>query len=173
MKNTDCEVSCMKDEHLEYVMEIEQRNRLFYDENIEMDILPITTWTREDFERAMGKSKMRCYVVTEGTVITGFIVIELSKKTVEILNIGVHLAFRRSGFATALLGYTHDNVMSQSAGKSITCYSEETNESLFRFLSKHGFKSRLDRNYFEGSDGTRRDGIHWTWGKANTYEVTG
>jgi len=120
--------------------------------NIEAEIYDYDIWSRESFrEEVELKSHAHCFVLTEGLVIAGYIVVWFFAGELHIGNVGVSPAFRRKGLGKELIRF----ILARFP-EAETAYLEvkKTNSPAIRLYEQFGFSALMERRayYNDGSD---------------------
>ncbi len=109
-------------------------------------VLPISeasfteAWSGADFERALGFRNVIGFVATWGDIIVGYVVYELHRDRVNILNLAVSPTARRCGVGSALLAKLRYKVCSHRR-ESLTARVEETNLAGLCFFRSAGLRA--------------------------------
>jgi ribosomal-protein-alanine N-acetyltransferase len=108
-------------------------------------------WTEEDFLRCLRQRNCIGMVAEQGEKVVGFMIYELHKAKLHILNFAAHDGCRRQGVGTQMVQKLISKLSSHRRTK-ITLEIRETNLGAQLFFSKQGFKAvRVLRNYYEDS----------------------
>ena len=108
-------------------------------------------WTEDDFLRCLRQRNCIGMVAEHCEVITGFMIYELHKTRLHVLNFAVHPATRRTGIGGLMVGKLIYKLISHRRQK-ITLAVRERNLTAQMFFRTHGFKAtKLLRNYYEDS----------------------
>ena len=108
-------------------------------------------WTEEDFLRCLRQRNCIGMVAEQGEKVVGFMIYELHKAKLHILNFAVHPAFRRSGVGGQMVGKLISKLSSHRRTR-ITLEVRETNLAAQLFFRTQGFKAvRVLRGYYEDS----------------------
>lgn len=110
------------------------------------------SWTEEDFLRCLRQRNCIGMVAEAGDKVIGFMIYELHKNKLHILNFAVHPDYQRSGvglqMAVKLIGK-----LSSHRRTRITLEVRETNLSGQVFFRNQGFKAiRVLRSFYEDSN---------------------
>jgi ribosomal-protein-alanine N-acetyltransferase len=109
------------------------------------------SWTEDDFLRCLRQRNCIGMVAEQGERITGFMIYELHKTRLHVLNFAVHPAARRTGIGRLMVGKLVYKLTSHRRQK-ITLAVRERNLVAQMFFRAHGFKAtRLLQNYYEDS----------------------
>lgn len=109
------------------------------------------SWTEEDFLRCLRQRNCIGMVAEQGERVVGFMIYELHKQKLHILNFAVHPQLRRSGvggqMVTKLIGK-----LSSHRRTRITLEIRETNLPAQLFFRSQGFKAlKVLRAFYEDS----------------------
>ncbi len=108
-------------------------------------------WTEEDFLRCLRQRNCIGMVAEQGEKVVGFMIYELHKAKLHILNFAVHPGCRRSGVGAQMVQKLISKLSSHRRTR-ITLEVRETNLAAQLFFSKQGFKAvRVLRGYYEDS----------------------
>jgi [ribosomal protein S18]-alanine N-acetyltransferase len=108
-------------------------------------------WTEEDFLRCLRQRNCIGMVAEQGEKVVGFMIYELHKAKLHILNFAVHPGFRRYGVGTQMVAKLISKLSSHRRTR-ITLEVRETNLSAQLFFRAQGFKAvRVLRSYYEDS----------------------
>ena len=108
-------------------------------------------WTEDDFLRCLRQRNCIGMVAEQGETIHGFMIYELHRTRLHVLNFAVHPSVRRSGIGGMMVGKLIYKLVSHRRQK-ITLAVRERNLAAQMFFRAHGFKAtRLLRNYDEDS----------------------
>ena len=108
-------------------------------------------WTEEDFLRCLRQRNCIGMVAEQGEKVVGFMIYELHKAKLHILNFAVHPSCRRLGVGTQMVQKLISKLSSHRRTR-ITLEVRETNLGAQLFFSKQGFRAvRVLRNYYEDS----------------------
>ena len=109
-------------------------------------------WEEEDFISVLRQSNCIGMVVEEDDVVMGYMVYELSKKHIELLNLGVHPDVQNRGYGTALIDRLKDKIDEQRR-HTLLLNVRETNLQAQLFLRNRGFvASKIRRGYFDNGE---------------------
>lgn len=104
-------------------------------------------WTRDDFKKTLAQSNVNSFVVTKFGLVVGYLIYELAKNTIYILNLSVHSDYQRCGIATKLMNKLKTELKGNRV--SIRCDVREKNLIAHCFLKNNGFKAgEIAPNYF-------------------------
>ena len=108
-------------------------------------------WTEEDFLRCLRQRNCIGMVAEQGEKVVGFMIYELHKAKLHILNFAVHHAWRRTGVGSQMVAKLISKLSSHRRTR-ITLEVRETNLIAQLFFQKQGFKAvRVLRAYYEDS----------------------
>jgi len=106
-------------------------------------------WTEEDFLRCLRQRNCIGMVIEQGEKVIGFMIYELHKQRLNILNFAVHPDFRRMGLGSLMVGKLIGKLSGHRRTR-ITLEIRETNLCAQVFFRSLGFKAvRVMRKYFE------------------------
>jgi [ribosomal protein S18]-alanine N-acetyltransferase len=109
------------------------------------------SWTEEDFLRCLRQRNCIGMVAEHGEKVVGFMIYELHKNKLHILNFAVHPAFRRHGIGCQMIAKLVGKLSSHRRTK-ITLAVRETNLAAQLFFRSQEFKAvKVLRNYYEDS----------------------
>jgi ribosomal-protein-alanine N-acetyltransferase len=108
-------------------------------------------WTEEDFLRCLRQRNCIGMVAEQGEKVVGFMIYELHKAKLHILNFAVHPSCRRQGVGAQMVQKLISKLSSHRRTR-ITLEVRETNLGAQLFFSKQGFKAvRVLRTHYEDS----------------------
>src|SRR6516225_4776269 len=108
-------------------------------------------WTEEDFLRCLRQRNCIGMVAEQGEKVVGFMIYELHKAKLHILNFAVHPSWRRSGVGNQMVSKLISKLSSHRRTR-ITLEVRETNLVAQLFFQKQGFKAlRVLRAFYEDS----------------------
>jgi ribosomal-protein-alanine N-acetyltransferase len=108
-------------------------------------------WTEEDFLRCLRQRNCIGMVAEQGDKVIGFMIYELHKTRLHILNFAVHPAFRRHGVGSQMVSKLIGKLSSHRRTR-ITLEVRETNLAAQLFFRALDFKAvRVLRGYYEDS----------------------
>src|SRR5712691_4648717 len=108
-------------------------------------------WTEEDFLRCLRQRNCIGMVAEQGEKVVGFMIYELHKSKLHILNFAVQPAHRRSGVGAQMVAKLISKLSSHRRTK-ITLEVRETNLPAQLFFRTQGFKAmRVLRAYYDDS----------------------
>ena len=108
-------------------------------------------WTEDDFLRCLRQRNCIGMVAEQGEKVVGFMIYELHKAKLHILNFAVHPSWRRSGVGSQMVAKLISKLSSHRRTR-ITLEVRETNLVAQLFFQKQGFRAvRVLRSYYEDS----------------------
>jgi ribosomal-protein-alanine N-acetyltransferase len=108
-------------------------------------------WTEEDFLRCLRQRNCIGMVAEQGEKVVGFMIYELHKNKLHILNFAVHPTWRRMCVGAQMVGKLISKLSSHRRTR-ITLEVRETNLTAQLFFRKQEFKAiRVLRNFYEDS----------------------
>src|SRR5207253_9024650 len=108
-------------------------------------------WNEEDFLRCLRQRNCIGMVAEHGEKVVGFMIYELHKNKLHILNFAVHPAWRRLGVGAQMVAKLISKLSSHRRTR-ITLEVRETNLPAQLFFRAQGFKAvRVLRTYYEDS----------------------
>ena len=108
-------------------------------------------WTEEDFLRCLRQRNCIGMVAEQGEKVVGFMIYELHKAKLHILNFAVHPSCRRSGVGGQMIAKLVSKLSSHRR-TAITLEVRETNLAAQLFFKAQGFRAvRVLRAYYEDS----------------------
>jgi ribosomal-protein-alanine N-acetyltransferase len=108
-------------------------------------------WTEEDFLRCLRQRNCIGMVAEHGEKVVGFMIYELHKAKLHILNFAVHPAWRRQGVGAQMVAKLISKLSSHRRTR-ITLEVRETNLPAQLFFSRQNFKAvKVLRGYYEDS----------------------
>ena len=109
------------------------------------------SWTEEDFLRCLRQRNCIGMVAEQGEKVVGFMIYELHKAKLHILNFAVHPGWRRLAVGAQMVAKLISKLSSHRRTR-ITLEVRETNLPAQLFFSKQGFRAvRVLRSYYEDS----------------------
>jgi ribosomal-protein-alanine N-acetyltransferase len=109
------------------------------------------SWTEEDFLRCLRQRNCIGMVAEQGERVVGFMIYELHKAKLHILNFAVHPQFRRVGVGGQMVAKLISKLSSHRRTR-ITLEVRETNLPAQLFFRTQGFKAtRVLRAFYEDS----------------------
>ena len=109
------------------------------------------SWTEEDFLRCLRQRNCIGMVAEQGEKVVGFMIYELHKSKLHILNFAVHPGCRRGGVGSQMVAKLISKLSSHRRTK-ITLEVRETNLAAQLFFRAQGFLAvRVLRAYYEDS----------------------
>lgn len=116
---------------------------------IESASFPIP-WSEEDFLSQLRKRNCIAMVAELGDTIVGFMVYELHKTSLELVNFAVTPSHRHKGVATEMVDRLKRK-LSQQRRESIYARVAEMNIGMQMFLKSQGFEAiEIERGFFDG-----------------------
>jgi ribosomal-protein-alanine N-acetyltransferase len=108
-------------------------------------------WTEEDFLRCLRQRNCIGMVAEQGEKVVGFMIYELHKAKLHILNFAVHPSYRRYGVGSQMVAKLISKLSSHRRTR-ISLEVRETNLVAQLFFSRQGFRAmRVLRAYYEDS----------------------
>jgi ribosomal-protein-alanine N-acetyltransferase len=108
-------------------------------------------WTEEDFLRCLRQRNCIGMVAEQGEKVVGFMIYELHKAKLHILNFAVHPPCRRAGIGAQMVSKLISKLSSHRRTR-ITLEVRETNLAAQLFFRTQGFRAlRVLRSYYEDS----------------------
>src|SRR5688500_10935720 len=108
-------------------------------------------WTEEDFLRCLRQRNCIGMVAEQGEKVVGFMIYELHKAKLHILNFAVHPGHRRAGVGSQMVAKLISKLSSHRRTR-ITLEVRETNLEAQLFYRSLGFKAvRVLRSFYEDS----------------------
>ncbi len=108
-------------------------------------------WTEEDFLRCLRQRNCIGMVAEHGEKVVGFMIYELHKNKLHILNFAVHPAWRRMGVGGQMVAKLISKLSSHRRTR-ITLEVRETNLAAQLFFHRQDFKAvRVLRTFYEDS----------------------
>lgn len=109
------------------------------------------SWTEEDFLRCLRQRNCIGMVAEAGEKVVGFMIYELHKSKLHILNFAVNPAHRRAGIGAQMVAKLISKLSSHRRTR-ITLEVRETNLAAQLFFRSQGFRAvRVLRAYYEDS----------------------
>ena len=109
------------------------------------------SWTEEDFLRCLRQRNCIGMVAEQGEKVVGFMIYELHKSKLHILNFAVHPSFRRQAIGGQMVSKLVSKLSSHRRTR-ITLEVRETNLAAQLFYRAQGFRAvRVLRSYYEDS----------------------
>lgn len=106
-------------------------------------------WTEEDFLRCLRQRNCIGMVAEQGEKVVGFMIYELHKSKLHILNFAVNPGCRRLGIGAQMVAKLISKLSSHRRTR-ITLEVRETNLAAQLFFQKQGFRAvRVLRSYYE------------------------
>ncbi len=108
-------------------------------------------WSEEDFLRCLRQRNCIGMVAEQGERVVGFMIYELHKNKLHILNFAVHPGYRRLGVGAQMVAKLISKLSSHRRTR-ITLEVRETNLTAQLFFRQQGFKAiRVLRTFYEDS----------------------
>ncbi len=108
-------------------------------------------WSEEDFLRCLRQRNCIGMVAEQGERVVGFMIYELHKNKLHILNFAVHPGYRRLGVGAQMVAKLIGKLSSHRRTR-ITLEVRETNLTAQLFFRNQGFKAvRVLRSFYEDS----------------------
>lgn len=104
-------------------------------------------WAEEDFLVCLRQRNCIGMVAERDEVILGFMLYELQKKHLHVLNFAVAPEFQRQGVGTAMVEKLKHK-LSQQRRTAVTLECRDDNLAACLFWKRHGFRGRLVRDYY-------------------------
>jgi [ribosomal protein S18]-alanine N-acetyltransferase len=109
------------------------------------------SWTEEDFLRCLRQRNCIGMVAEQGEKVVGFMIYELHKNKLHILNFAVHPAYRRAGVGIQMVNKLVSKLSSHRRTR-ITLEVRETNLAAQLVVRSQGFKAvKVLRTFYEDS----------------------
>jgi len=109
-------------------------------------------WCKEEFISHLRQKNCIAMISEDGDDIVGFMVYELNKGRLELINMAVHPRYLRCGVATEMINKIKLK-LTTNRRRSITVAVRETNLTMQLFLKSQGFLARkVKRRYFGDSN---------------------
>jgi len=150
--NDDCHIRWMIRRDMPYVLKIE------------INSFPSDrTWSEDDFIDCLKQRNCIGMVAEHDDAILGFMVYELHKGRIHLVNFAVHPEYRHCGIGTAMIAKLKGN-LGQTKREVIRVIVAENNLAAQLFLREQGFiAENIVRNHFE--DGTDAINFEFEIGK--------
>lgn len=108
-------------------------------------------WTEEDFLRCLRQRNCIGMVAEQGEKVVGFMIYELHKAKLHILNFAVHPQYRRAGVGAQMVAKLISKLSSHRRTR-ITLEVRETNLGAQLFFSNQNFRAvRVLRSFYDDS----------------------
>ena len=108
-------------------------------------------WTEEDFLRCLRQRNCIGMVAEQGEKVVGFMIYELHKAKLHILNFAVHPSWRRAGVGAQMVGKLISKLSSHRRTR-VTLEVRETNLAAQLFFHKQEFRAcRVLRTFYTDS----------------------
>lgn len=138
---------------LDEVVSMEQRAFTIFDEDLQIKTVHPLAWTEKDYLNAIRKKQSRAYICEEGTLLVGFMVIELERLGFNILKLMVDPSYRRSGFGGFMLSHLTEKLVGHTRKDTLRALVYERDEASIAFYRGMNFTSKLVRGAFGEEDG--------------------
>lgn len=109
-------------------------------------------WREDEFRHQLRRGTCVGLVATLDNVVIGFVIYDLIKSSIDIINMAVDPMFRRRGCGRALIDRLVSKLMPQRR-RRLTVTVRERNISAAMFFRGCGMRSRLVRDYYDDEDG--------------------
>lgn len=121
--------------------------------DIERDCFSSHAWTCDDFTNCLGRRNIIGMVVELGREPAGFMIYELYKHYIHILNFAVHSDFRNKGCGSAMLDKLIEKLQPQRR-HSLHAVISDRNLPAHLFFARHGFTATevIRGRYLETDD---------------------
>ena len=129
-------------------------------------------WTEEDFLRCLRQRNCIGMVAEQGEKVVGFMIYELHKNKLHIMNFAVHDQWRRTGVGTQMVGKLITKLSSHRRTR-ITLEVRETNLIAQLFFHKQDFKAVRVLRGFYGDSGEDAFLMEYRFGNAVDEEMEG
>jgi len=127
-------------------------------------------WTEEDFLRCLRQRNCIGMVAEHGEKVVGFMIYELHKAKLHILNFAVHPQWRRHGVGAQMIAKLISKLSSHRRTR-ITLEVRETNLAAQLFFSKQEFKAQRVLRAFYGDSGEDAFLMEYRFGAPEGEEV--
>jgi len=97
-------------------------------------------WSEDDFIRCLRQRNCIGMVITHNEEIAGYMIYELHKGSLEVLNFAVHPARQRYGFGGLMIQKLDSKLSAQRRSK-IICHVRDSNLDAQMFFASQGFKA--------------------------------
>ncbi len=109
------------------------------------------SWTDDDFLRCLRQRNCIGMVAEQGDRLVGFMIYELHKQKLNVLNFAVAPASRKQGIGAQMVAKLHHKLLSHRRSR-ITLVVREGNLRAQLFFRSHDFRAnKVLRNYYEDS----------------------
>lgn len=106
-------------------------------------------WVEDDFVRCLRQRNCIGMVCEEDQKVKGFMIYELYKERLALLNLGVPPAFRRMGIGTSMIDKLKGKLSDQRRNKIILSVSEDNLDGQLFFANQGFIAVSVDRNFYE------------------------
>ena len=109
-------------------------------------------WLEEDFFRHLRQRNTIGMIAEHENVVTGFMVYDLSKRKIQLMNFAVGVEFRREGIGTQMIEQLKGKLFSQRRTR-IVLEIRESNLAAQLFFRSSGFRATsVLRNWFDNGE---------------------
>lgn len=122
-------------------------------------------WTKDDFVNCMKRNNTTGVVAEINGVLMGFLIFEVFKRRIQLLNLAVRPRFRRMGIGSTMIGRVIC-ALGNSTQKLVAAEVRESNLGVQLFLKSLGF--RADQILPEYYSDTGEDGYQFEFWLANS-----
>ena len=120
-------------------------------------------WSKAEFDFALKRKNCTAIVATIGKVVAGFMVFEVFKKRIQILNMSVRSSMRRQGVATAMVNKLKDAVRIGTQ-PYIVAEVRESNLTAQLFFKSVKFKVKeIMPHYYKSEDNYQEDAYQFEY----------
>jgi len=115
----------------------------------------VRPWTADEFKKVLAHNNCVGIVSETAGRVTGFVIYEIFRSKVQLLNVAVHPRHRRKGYGSAMLAQIVSR-LEPGRQESVVGEVRESNLPAQLFLRHNGFRAvEILRDYFkdEGEDG--------------------
>ena len=142
--------------HLEEVLEIDCKSCLYYDEDIELEIVHPHAWTQQALlafiKQRVPPTHGHVLRLKETGHAAAYVAYELLPGTFHLLAFVVDPDHRNLGLGCAMLVKLHELMMREKERRTISVHIREHDDASIRFFSRASFKSKLVYRYFEDGE---------------------
>lgn len=108
-------------------------------------------WTEEEFKKCLGRRECIGMVVELDEAVAGYMIYELHKTRLHVLNLAVHPDVRRQGIGSRMVDKLIGKLSFQRRNRMLL-EVRETNLHAQLFLKKHGFRAiEILKSFYEDS----------------------
>jgi ribosomal-protein-alanine N-acetyltransferase len=112
----------------------------------------VKPWTEDQFMRVLAHNNCFGIVAQVGEKVTGFIIYEMFRSKVQLLNVAVHPKHRRKGYGTAMLAQIVGK-LEMGRQESVVGEVRESKLPAQQFLRHSGFRAvKILRGHFKDKD---------------------